>query len=163
MQRIRAEALQQELALIDEEVGLTVLRAPVSGTVLTPHLSERVGVALEEGDLLLTLGRTDTLELEFWVHQRDIARVARGQEAVLRVDALPQRTFVGRVTSVGQLPVDSGSVRYPVRAEVANATGALKPYMAAYARVLTSPASMLERTLRGPARWLRLAWWKLQP
>ncbi|MEO7237717.1 MAG: GAF domain-containing protein [Gemmatimonadales bacterium] len=162
LHRIRGDALRQELALLDEEVGLTMLRAPVSGTVLTPHLEERVGASLEEGDLLLTLGRTDSLELEFGVDQRDVSRVRAGQQVRFRVDALPQRTFSGTVSSVGQLPTDSGPmVRYPVRASVANGDGLLKPQMAAHARVLTEPASAITRLLRAPARWLRLFWWKI--
>ena len=121
LHRIRAQALRQELALLDEQVAFTTVRAPVTGTVLTPHLRESIGASLEEGDLLLTLGRTDTLELEFGVDQRDVGRVLPGQEVRLRVDALPQRTFTGVVTSVGQLPRDSSDVvRYPVRAVVAN-------------------------------------------
>jgi GAF domain-containing protein len=163
LHRMRAEALRRELALLDEEVGLTTIRAPVSGVVLTPHLSERVGASLDEGDLLLTLGRTDSLELEFGVNQRDIIRVQIGQDVHLRVDALPQRTFVGRVVSIGQLPVDSGpAVLYPVRATVANPDGFLKSQMAAYARVLTEPASAMSRLARGPTRWARLLWWKLR-
>ncbi len=164
LHRIRADALQQELALLTEEVGLTTVRAPVSGVILTPHLNEQVGTSLEEGDLILTVGRTDTLELEFGVNQRDISRVKRGQEVYLRVDALPQRTFVGKVTSMGQLPVDtSHTVRYPVRATVANPEGILKPQMAAYARVLTAPSSAFDRLIRSPARWARLVWWELRP
>jgi multidrug resistance efflux pump len=162
LQRIRAEALRQELGLLDEEIARTTIRAPVAGVVLTPHLHERVGASLEEGDLLLTLGRTDSLELEFGVHQRDVSRVRPGQEVRLRVDALPQHTFAGKVISVGQLPVDSGTtVRYPVRASVANLEGVLKPHMAAYARVLTEPASAVTQFLRAPTRWARLFWWRL--
>jgi cobalt-zinc-cadmium efflux system membrane fusion protein len=162
LQRIREDALRQELALLDEEIARTTIRAPVSGVVLTPHLHERVGTSLDEGDLLLTLGRTDSLELEFGVNQRDVGRVRPGQEVRLRVDALPQRTFAGTVTSVGQLPIDSGpSVRYPIRAAVGNPDGALKPHMAAYARVLTEPASAVTQFFRAPARWARLWWWRL--
>jgi GAF domain-containing protein len=162
LHRIRGEALKQELALLDEQVGLTTMRAPVSGVVLTPHLNESVGRSLEEGDLLLTMGRTDSLELEFGVDQRDVSRVRPGQEVRLRVDALPQRTFAGTVTSVGQLPVDSGpGVRYPVRASVPNPDGILKPQMAAYARVLTAPTSAMSRVMRGPLRWARLMWWRI--
>jgi GAF domain-containing protein/biotin carboxyl carrier protein len=162
LHRIRADALRRELALLDEELDLTTLRAPVSGTVLTPRIGERVGTSLEEGDLLLTIGRTDSLELEFGVAQRDIGRVRPGQEVRLRVDALPQRTFTGRVMSVAPVPADTTSeIRYPVRAMVANLDGALKPSMAAYARVLTDPASAATRLVRGPARWARLLWWRL--
>jgi cobalt-zinc-cadmium efflux system membrane fusion protein len=108
------------------------------------------------------LGRTDTLELELGVEQRDILRVRPGQEVRLRVDALPSRTFAGRVTSIAQLPLErDGKVWYPVRATVANPSGVLKPEMAAHARVLTDPASALTRSLRAPARWVRLTWWRI--
>jgi GAF domain-containing protein/multidrug resistance efflux pump len=162
LQRARAEALRRELALLDEQVELTKVRAPASGVVLTPRIEERIGASLDEGELLLTLGRIDTLELEFGVDQRDLGRVREGQEVRLRVDALPQRTFSGTVVSIGQLPADTvGGVHYPVRARVANPDGLLKPSMAAYVRVLTDNASAGERLLRGPVRWARLMWWRL--
>ena len=164
LHRIREEALRQELALLDQQIARTLIRAPVTGSVLTPHLDEQLGASLEEGDLLLTLGRTDSLELEFGVDQRDIGLIQEGQETHLRIDALPQRTFVGRVSSIGQFPRDSGSaVHYAVRATISNSDGLLRPHMAAYVRVLTAPVSAASRLLRGPTRWARLFWWKLRP
>jgi len=161
LHRIRADALRREAALLDEELELTTLRAPVGGIVLTPHVGDRVGTSLQEGDLLLAIGRTDSLELEFGVAQRDIGRVRPGQEIRLRVDAMPQRTFTGRVRVVAPIPADSGSdVLYPVRAMVPNPDGVLKPSMGAYVRVLTDPASAATRLLRGPVRWARLLWWR---
>jgi membrane fusion protein (multidrug efflux system) len=162
VQRLRAESLRREVALLDEELELTTLRAPVPGVVLTPRVGERVGTSLEEGDELLAIGRVDTLELDFGVPQRDIERVRPGQEVRLRVDAAPQRTFVGRVAMVAPVPVDTaGDVAYPVRAVVANLDGVLKPSMAAYVRVLTDPVSAGTRLLRGPVRWARLLWWRI--
>jgi GAF domain-containing protein/biotin carboxyl carrier protein len=162
VQRLRAESLRREVALLDEELELTTLRAPVPGVVLTPRVGERVGTSLEEGDELLAVGRTDSLELDFGVAQRDIERIRPGQEVRLRVDAAPQRTFVGRVVTVAPVPADSaGEVRYPVRAVVANPDGMLKPSMAAYVRVLTDPASAGSRLLRAPVRWARLFWWRI--
>jgi GAF domain-containing protein/multidrug resistance efflux pump len=162
LHRIRGEALRRELALLDEELGLTTVRAPAAGLVLTPRMEERAGTSLAEGDPLLVLGRTDTLELEFGVAQQDILRVRRGQEVRLRVDALPSRTFDGRVTSIAELPLEQdGEIRYPVRAAVANPDGLLKPAMAAHARVLTDPASTVTRALRAPSRWARLMWWRI--
>ncbi len=163
LQRIRAQSLGRELALLDEELGLTTIRAPAAGMVLTPRLEERIGTSLAEGDLLLAIGRTDTLELEFGVHQRDILRVRPGQSVRLRVDALPQRTFGGTVASIAQLPSTGpdGEVRYPVRATIPNPDGLLKPEMAAHARVLTDPASTATRLLREPVRQARLVWWRI--
>jgi GAF domain-containing protein len=162
LHRIRGEALRRELGLLDEELALTTVRAPNSGVVLTPRLNERTGTSLAEGDLLLLLGRTDTLELELGVDQRDIARVRPGQRVRLRVDALPQRTFEGTVTSIAPMSASNGErVTYPVRARVPNPDGLLRSDMAAHARVLTDPASAATRVLRDPVRWLRLAWWRL--
>src|SRR6478672_8637713 len=162
LHRLRGDALRREVALLDEEVELTTLRAPVPGVVLTPRVTERLGSSLEEGAELLTIGRTDSLELDFGVPQRDIARVRAGQEVRLRVDAMPQRTFTGRVRVVAPLPVadSSSDVLYPVRAMVPNPDGVLKPSMGAYVRVLTDPASAATRLLRGPVRWTRLLWWR---
>ena len=162
LQRIRAETFRREAAVLDERVAATVIRSPVIGVVLTPRPGERLGAKVEEGDLVVTVGRTDTLEIEFGVDQQDLPRVAPGQEVRLRVDALPQRTFTGRVTSIARAPVDSaGVVRFPVRAAVPNPDGLLRPGMAAYARVLTAPASALGRIFREPARQARLLWWRM--
>lgn len=162
LQRTRARALQQQVALLDEQIAATTVRAPVSGYVLTPRPEERLGARLASGDLVVTLGRTDTLELVFGVPQRDINRVVLGQRVRLRVDALPQRTFEGRVTFLGQLPLDSQpEVEFPVRAKVPNRDGLLKPGMAAHVKVLTQSTSVAGRLLRGPVRWFRLLWWRM--
>jgi multidrug efflux pump subunit AcrA (membrane-fusion protein) len=148
--------------VLDAHLGAMVLRSSVSGVVLTTRPEERLGARLDEGDALLLVGRTDTLELEFGVDQRDIARVAVGDEVRLRVDALPQRTFSGRVASLGQVPSElEGRVTFPVRAAVENDGGLLRPGMAAHARVLTAPASAAGRLLRAPLRQARLLWWRM--
>ena len=162
LQRTRAQGLRREVALIDAQLTATTVRAPVSGVVLTARPEERLGARLQGGDLVVTLGRTDTLELEFGVPQREIDRVTVGQRVHLRVDALPQHTFEGLVTSLGQLPRDTTEeVRFPVRALVPNPGELLKPGMAAHVRVLTARTSLAGRLLRGPVRWLRLTWWRV--
>jgi multidrug efflux pump subunit AcrA (membrane-fusion protein) len=162
MLRSQAASYGQEIALLSELIAGTTVRAPVSGVVLTPRPEDRVGARLQAGDLVVAIGRTDTLELDLGVDQRDIGRVEPGQRVRLRVDALPGRTFRGTVTLVGPAPRDtSGGVSFPVRALVPNEEGLLRPGMAAHARVLTGPASLAVRLLRGPVRWARLALWRL--
>src|SRR4029079_2813200 len=64
LHRARADALRREVALLDHELRLATVRAPAAGMVLTPRVEELVGSSLAEGDQMLALGRTDTLELE---------------------------------------------------------------------------------------------------
>jgi multidrug resistance efflux pump len=166
MHETMARALRQEVALLDEQLAATTLRAGASGIVLTQRPEERVGARLGAGDLFVTIGRTDSLVLDFGVHQRDIERVQVGQRVRVRVNALPQRTFEGRVIALGELPAAPSSradVRFPVRAIIANGDSVLKPGMVAYAKVLTAPASFLTRVVRRPARWFRLWWWRIRP
>ena len=162
LQRMRAEVLRQEAAVRDEHLRAATVRAPVTGVVLSPRPAERVGSWADAGAPVLIIGRTDTLELEFGVDQRDVGRLHVGDEVRLRVDAFPQRTFAGRVSALAAIGSDStGIVRYPVRAVVPNTEAMLRPGMVAYARVLTAPSSVMGRALREPARRLRLLWWRM--
>jgi len=161
LQRLRVDVLRRDADLLDEQIRSSVVRAPVRGVILTARPDERVGSHADAGDLVAVVGRTDSLELEFGVQERDITRVQIGDEVRLRIAALPQHTFNGRVTSIGATSATSaGSVSFPVRAVVANPDGLLRPGMAAYARVLTEPASALWRLVRAPVRATRLAWWR---
>jgi len=161
LQRLRVDVLRRDAGLLDEQIRASVVRAPVSGVILTARPDERVGSHAAAGDLIAVVGRTDSLELEFGVGEHDITRVEVGDEVRLRIAALPQRTFDGRVSSIGASSSEArGVVSFPVRAVVANPDGLLRPGMAAHARVLTEPASALWRVARAPVRAMRLAWWR---
>jgi multidrug resistance efflux pump len=164
LHRIRAAAMRREAELLDEHLRSSVVRSPATGVILTPRPEDRLGTHADAGDLLAVVGRTDSLEVEFGVEQRDIARVRVGDDVRLRVAALPQRTFTGRLVFVAALPdsVGAGSdVRYTARAVIANEDELLRPGMSAYARVLTDRASVLGRLTRDPVRAMRLLWWRM--
>jgi cobalt-zinc-cadmium efflux system membrane fusion protein len=73
------------------------------------------------------------------VRETDSALVRLGQPVEVRVLAYPKRTFKARVTYVAAL-VDPVTHRLPVRAEIDNKDGALKPEMFANFRILTGDA-----------------------
>lgn len=160
--RERAASQGREADILNGQLNLGVVRAGVDGVVLTAHPERLVGLRLNAGDPLLLVGRTDTLELDLGVAESDVALIHPGQEVRLRVDALPSRTFTGRVVALAQLPVGSGdAVSFPVRALVPNTDDLLRPGMTAHARVLAEPASVAGRLLRRPLRDARLFWWRL--
>jgi GAF domain-containing protein/biotin carboxyl carrier protein len=162
LQRLRGNILQREADLLDGQIRSAVVRSPIGGVVLTARPEDRIGTRVEAGDLFAVVGSTDSLELELGVEQRDVVRIRAGDEVRLRVSALPQTTFAGRVVSIASLPTDrDGGVWFPVRAVVANPDGLLRPGMVAHARVLTAPTSLLGRLVRGPARAIRLLWWRM--
>jgi multidrug resistance efflux pump len=164
--RLRADSRRHVAAFVDDQMRFTVVRSPVDGAVLTSRPEERVGARVDTGDPVVLIGRTDTLEIDFGVSERDLARVHPGEDVHARGDELPQYTLVGPVTSIGRVPSDSAvgaedEVVFPVRARVANVDGALRPGMTAAVRVLTAPMSLAGRLLRAPIRTARLLWWRM--
>jgi cobalt-zinc-cadmium efflux system membrane fusion protein len=74
------------------------------------------------------------------VREADSGSVRSGDVMIVRVPAYPKREFQARVTYVAAL-VDPGTHRLPVRAEIENRDGALKPEMFASFRIQTSEAT----------------------
>jgi cobalt-zinc-cadmium efflux system membrane fusion protein len=74
------------------------------------------------------------------VRESDAGLVKVGQSVEVRVLAYPNRAFAAQVTHVAAL-VDPVTHRLPVRAEIDNRDGALKPEMFAIFRIVTSDAS----------------------
>ncbi|HSQ59767.1 MAG TPA: efflux RND transporter periplasmic adaptor subunit [Acidobacteriota bacterium] len=113
-----------------------VLRAPVSGTVLERNVVEGQYVA---GDTpLLSIADLSAVWVVADLYEMDFGRVKVGDRAEFRVDALPGRTFHGRVEFV--YPTVSSDTRtLKVRFSLADAGGALRPGM--YGRAVVHAGS----------------------
>ncbi|MBD2024808.1 efflux RND transporter periplasmic adaptor subunit, partial [Leptolyngbya sp. FACHB-711] len=70
------------------------------------------------------------------VYEKDLSQVAQGQRVRVTVSGLPNQVFEGRITTIGSA-VEGDSRVVPVKAELDNADGALKPGMFAELEVLT--------------------------
>jgi HlyD family secretion protein len=83
----------------------TISRAPFDGLVTNVPVREGetvvVGIQNAEGSTLMTLADMSVITAEVKVDETDIVNIALGQAAEVTVDALPGRTFKGRVTEVG--------------------------------------------------------------
>jgi membrane fusion protein, heavy metal efflux system len=128
-----------------------VLRSPVKGVVL-----ERVAVKgqlAEPAQPLFRVGDLSILWLTIQAFERDAVRIRQGSPVRITFAALPGRTFTGKVGLIGK-EVNSQSRTIPIRVEVANSEGLLRPGMSATAWVspgsdsrvvLTVPAAALQR------------------
>jgi Cu(I)/Ag(I) efflux system membrane fusion protein len=115
------------------ETQLT-LRAPVSGTVLERGVTE--GQYVGPGTPLLTLADLSAVWLLMDLYEMDLARVRVRDAATFVSDALPGRTFEGRVDFI--YPTVTPETRtVKARIVLANRSGELKPGM--YGRVRLAP------------------------
>lgn len=107
-------AARLALALLEVQIEDAELCAPFAGTVVDVLVDP--GDQVAPGQVVLVLATMDRLE----VHTADltelhVAQVALGQEAQVRVDALPGRTLLGRVHEIALQGRDyRGDVVYAV-------------------------------------------------
>jgi membrane fusion protein, heavy metal efflux system len=116
------------------------LTAPIAGVVVDRQVGP--GQYLQSGSStpVFTIADPSSVWLLADVRETDAGLVKLGQTVEVHVLAYPKRTFTARVTYVAAL-VDSVTHRLPVRADIDNRDGALKPEMFANFRILTSDAS----------------------
>ena len=59
------------------------------------------------GTVLLTIADMSVIEAEIEVDETDIPFVTIGQLAKITIDAMPDKTFTGKVTEVGNSPIQT--------------------------------------------------------
>lgn len=106
----RAELERASLAIAEAHRRLdeTVIRAPMSGTVLAVAVQQGATVSsgtttVGGGTSLLTLADLSKLRVIAKIDEAQVGQVKSGQVAKLRVDAFPDRAFTGSVERVHPL------------------------------------------------------------
>jgi HlyD family secretion protein len=66
-----------------------------------------VGTMNNAGTVLLTIADMSVIEAELEVDETDIPTVSIGQPARITIDAVPDRTFRGHVTEIGNSPIQA--------------------------------------------------------
>ena len=106
---------QEEASLATTKYSLTqvVSTSPIDGVVVRRNIEEGetavVGTMNNAGSQLLTIADMSELKAEVEVDETDIPTVALGQQARVTIDAVPNRTFRGHVTEIGNSPIQGAS------------------------------------------------------
>jgi cobalt-zinc-cadmium efflux system membrane fusion protein len=107
-----------------------VITSPVAGAVI--ERSAVVGQMLDPARPAFRIGNLSTLWLTVHAFERDAVRIKPGTSARLAFSALPGQDFDGRVAQVGR-QVEQESRTIPIRIDVRNTGGLLRPGMSASA------------------------------
>jgi membrane fusion protein (multidrug efflux system) len=122
------------VALADARLAKTEIKAPFSGIIGLRVVS--VGDYVKEGADVVNLESIDPLKVDFRVPEVFMTQVQVGQTLTVALDALPGRTFEGRIFAVNPLLDAAGRV-IVIRAIVRNAETSLRPGMFARVRLIT--------------------------
>jgi HlyD family secretion protein len=108
-QQIRQE--QASLATTRYDLNQVIISAPMDGIVTRRNIEEGetavVGTMNNAGTVLLEIADMSVIEAEVEVDETDIPTVTLGQTAKITIDAVPDRTFNGRVTEIGNSPIQA--------------------------------------------------------
>ena len=105
---------QERASLENARYDLSKVRieSPIDGIVTRRNIQEGetavIGTMNNPGTTLLTLADMAVIQAEVEVDETNIPLVSVGQRAKVTIDALPDKTFSGRVTEIGNSPIQSG-------------------------------------------------------
>ncbi|MEP6516312.1 efflux RND transporter periplasmic adaptor subunit [Microcoleus vaginatus] len=128
------QARLQQLGTVANDRGLVTVVAPISGTVADREITPGESVNAEKP--LMSLLNDSRVFATANIYEKDLNKVKRGQEVRVKVANLPDRTFNGKIALIGSSV--SGETRVvPVKAELDNINGELKPGLFAELEILT--------------------------
>ena len=112
------QRVRQELASLESvryDLTKVTIVAPIDGIVTRRTIEEGetvvVGTMNNQGTVLMTIADLSVIEAEVEVDETDIPTVAVGQQASVSIDAIPDRTFAGRVTEIGNSPIQASGTQ----------------------------------------------------
>lgn len=138
--RAQVEAAQQGMAALRLTTGARGsasigIVAPISGIITERQATPMQ--AVEATTDLFTIVNTNRVWVWGEAHEKDLAKVGKGQLAEVRVNSYPGRPFYGRVGLIGA-GLDPKSRTARVRCVVPNPAGLLRPGMFASVSLQTS-------------------------
>jgi HlyD family secretion protein len=106
---------QQQAGLASSQHTLAQVRfeAPFDGIVTRRNVEEGenvvIGTMNNAGTVLLTVADMSVIEAEVEVDETDVPFVQMGQSATIEIDAMPDKTFKGQVTEIGNSPIQAAT------------------------------------------------------
>jgi len=149
------DGIQQKLrrfGVPDKQISgtlLTALKAPFSGVVIKAQASP--GDVLDEGRPVFTIANLSHVWVQAEVYEKDLASVHVGQNAFIKVDTYPTRSFEGRVAYISDV-IDPQTRTARVRCDVANPGLLLKTDMFASVEL---PTTFSKRAIAVPSSALQ--------
>jgi membrane fusion protein, multidrug efflux system len=127
----RAQVAEQQATMNEK-----LVRAPFAGRLGLRQVDQ--GQYLPAGTMIVTLQALDPIFVDFYVPQQALAVVKPGEDASLKVDTYPGRSFTARVTAISP-KLDQASRMAQIRATIPNPNHELMPGMFATVTVGDGP------------------------
>jgi HlyD family secretion protein len=111
VQEVRLGQDRAQLASAQFDLSRVRIESPIAGIVTRRNIQEGetavVGTMNNAGTVLLTVADMSVIQAEVEVDETNIPNVAVNQPAKISIDAIPDRSFKGHVTEIGNSPIQA--------------------------------------------------------
>jgi RND family efflux transporter MFP subunit len=162
IERVQTDYWATEVARGRERLQKTLLRSPIDGLVATPHIEDSVGHSLKPGDTFAEVVDTSRATVDVAIDERDVSLLRSGEEASIKLDGFPMRTFRGEVTVVSpKSQVQGDDHVFFARVSILNRDGAVRTGMQGRGKIFTAWRPAGQVFFRRPTMWLwsKIWWW----
>ena len=118
------ERAKSSLATVRQKLSKTKIYSALSGVVKEKKVS--AGNYVKNGTQLFTIIQTNPVKLDFTVSEKDLEKIRKRQDVLLKIYAFPDREFSGKI-SIVYPSIDERTRTVRVEALVPNGEGFLKP------------------------------------
>ncbi len=126
----------RQLGASPNEDGTITITAPIAGVVADRETTTGES-GQDAGKKIMTIVNSSSVQVSANIYEKDLSQVQTGQRVRVRVNGMLDRSFEGRVSVIGAA-VQGETRVVPVKAELDNPGGVLKPGMFAELEVLTN-------------------------
>ena len=166
IQQVEADVakLSREVALLDQELGKTEIRAPIDGVIATAFVERKLNQHLDPGEELCKIVDISRVTVEMQVPEKEMVDVRPGNPVWMKARSLPSVDLQGRVDFIAPVAQTVNSQQMVVvRSELQNDGLVLKPEMTGVAQIYCGDRRIIDLITRRMVRWLRTEFWVLMP
>lgn len=161
--RAQVQQAEAHIALLDEQLARTELRAAFDAIVVSGDLSQAVGAAVSRGEQLFELAPLDSYRVILEVDETQVLDIAPGQQGNLKVGSLLDRTLPYRIEQITPITeARDGRNYFRVEAGLLDIDPRLRPGMEGVAKTDAGERRYLRIWAGELIDWFRLklwAWW----
>ncbi|MBE0452527.1 HlyD family efflux transporter periplasmic adaptor subunit [Roseovarius autotrophicus] len=162
--RAQLDQIEAQIALVDEQLSRTRIRAPFDGYIVEGDLSQQVGASIERGQTMFRLAPLNAFRVVLEIDERDIDEVAPGQRGSLRLAAFPETALDYAVTTVTPMARQGeGRNYFRVEASLEGDLERLRPGMEGVGRTAIEARRLGWVMFHDLADWFRLQAWRWLP
>src|SRR5450759_3286589 len=133
-------AANQKIAADQATIRFQSVTAPFNGTITV--VSNMIGDTVSNNTPAFRIDDLSAYYIDLQVAETDIAKIQVSQPVMFCFDAIPNKTYNGLVTSVGQVGTSaSGVVSFTVTVQITDADASVKPGMTASGAIVVATSN----------------------